>query len=362
MKTADFLKTELEQLGFIELRQDVTTGVTHLPKGMELPLLTSTLRRTIQTGEGSFKTEDVIVGILMLYGLDESFPGKDNYRFILQAIERSTGSLVPFLAELSRSNPKQALICALGYRELELTDDRALLLAIEAANLAHRETQDKRYEELAFALLQQAAEESDDWQVAYHLGYLYYNRDQFTEAIIQFRAALAQDMPEEFVEELSGMVELSERKSDFTRGQSLLFAGRAQEALEIFESLRPDFSEWYSLLFYTGLAYRMEQMYAKALTLFYEALSIKQDDPNLYNELSICHMMNEEPDQAMKHLELALELDPDNPELLTNYGIVLYQLGDTEKAIVQLKHSLQIAPEDELTQQWFDIVQSANIP
>lgn len=362
MRSADFLKVELEQLGFIELRQDITSGVVHLPKGMELPLLTSTLRQTIQTGEGAFRTEDVVLGILMLYGLDESFPGRGNYRSILQAIERSSGSLVPFLAELSRVNPKQALIAALGYRQLELSDDRALLLAIESANLAYHESQDKRYEQLAFELLQQASQESDDWQIAYHLGYQHYNRDEFSEAIVHFRAALAQDMPEEFVEEISGMVELSERKSDFSQGLNLLFGGRPQEAIEVFESLRPDFPEWYSLHFYTGLAYRLEQMYAKALTLFYEALSLKQDDPNLYNELSICHMLNDEPDQALKHLELALELDPERPELLTNYGIVLYQLGDSDKAVEQLKKAIRINPEDELTKQWLDTITGVNIP
>ena len=362
MRSADFLKPELEQLGFIELRQDVTSGVVHLPQGMELPLLSATLRRTIQAGEGSFRTEDVVLGILMLYGLDESFAGKDNYRSVLQAIEQASGSLVPFLADLSRSNPKQALIASLGYRALDLSDPRALLLAIEAANLAYRESQDKRYENLAFELLREAAEQSDDWQVGYHLGYLYYNRDQFAEAIEQFRQALSQEPPDEFAEELSGMLELSERKSDFNRGLNRLFGGRAQEAIEIFESLRPDFPEWYSLHFYTGLAYRLEQMYAKALTLFYEALSLKQDEPNLYNELSICHMLNDEPDQAMKHLELALELDPDNPELLTNYGIVLYQLGDHDSAIRQLEQSLKQQPDDELTKQWLDIVRGITNP
>lgn len=362
MKSADFLKVELEQLGFIELRQDLTTKAIHLPKGMELPLLTGTLRHTIQSGQGAFRTEDIVLGILMLYGLDEQFEGRGNYRSVLTAIEHSTGSLVPFLAELSRSNPKQALIAALGYRNLDLSDDRALLLAIEAANLAYRESEDPRYEQLSFELLKLAAEDSDDWQIGYHLGYMHYNRDEFSQAIEQFRTVLSQDIPEEIADEISGLAALAERKSDFSRGLSRLFGGRIQEAIELFESLRPEFPEWYSLHFYTGLAYRLDQMYAKALTLFYEALSLKQDDPNLYNELSLCHMLNDEPDQAMKHLELALTLDPDHPELLTNYGIVLYQLGDPAAAVKQLRRAHQIDPADELTKQWLDVVTGVNNP
>lgn len=357
MKSADFLKPMLEQLGFIELRKDLHAAQVHLPKGLELPLPVERLREALQTERNDFRTEDITLGILLLFGLDANFPNKAIYRDALQAIEQATGSLLPFLVELTRINPKQALVAGLGYQNLELSDPRAELLTIEAVNLAHRDTGDPRYEALAYDLLIRAADHSDDWEVAYHLGYLLYNRDRFDEALLQFRTALAQDLPTEFADEMSGMVELSERKRDYTRGLNLLFADRVQEAIEVFESLRPDFPEWYSLHFYTGVAYRLEQYYAKALTLLYEALSIRQDDPNLYNELSLCHMLLGEHDQALKHLELALTLDPNHPELLTNHGIALYQLGNTEEAIEAFQKSLRVQPADELTKQWLDIAQ-----
>lgn len=362
MKSADFLKPTLEQLGFLELRKDLHAGNIHLPAGLELPLLTERLRQSIQQNQTDFRTEDVVLGILLLFGLDESFENKDIYRSALVEIEAAKGSLVPFLVELAKSNPLHALIAGMGYQALELSDPRAELLTIEATNMAYQESGDKRYEQLAYDLLNRAAEHSDDWQVAYHLGYLLYNRDRFTDAILQFRTALGQNVPEEFIEEISGMVELSERKVDFTKGMNYLFSERAQEAIEVFESLRPDFPQWYSLHFYTGLAYRLEQHYSKALTLFYEALSMKQDDANLYNELSLCHMMLGEHDQALKHLELALQLDPKHPELLTNHGIVLYQLGDKDGAIKSLEQSLRLNPEDDLTRQWLDIAQGITNP
>lgn len=353
MQKTNFLKNKLEEIAFIELGKDIIQGELLLKKGTLLPLLDSALRKQIQKTENNFSSEDLLQGILFLYGLDEEFSHKDTYRQIVQFIETQRGSLLPYLAELARTNPLHGLIMSLGYTQLGLPDERALMLAIECANTLYGESRDEQYESLKYELLQEAKNTHPSWMVHYHLAFLYYNREAFAEAVEHWSLALAEsELPEDFRQEMEQMAALSDRKLEYKEALKLLFSERVQEAVEILNALKPDFPQWYNLHFYLGLAYRLQENWSQAAAVFYEALQLKRDDANLYNELSICHLMLEEVQEAEKTLRIALKLDPEHPELLTNLGIVLLRLGNKAEAVSALEHSLHLQPEDELTRLW----------
>lgn len=353
MQTTNFLKYKLEEIAFLELRKDLRQGALVLKKGTLLPLLDHALREQVQRAENRFSTEDIVQGILFLYGLDADFRDKEIYREILSKVEEKGGSLLPYLVESARTNPLKALIMSLGYSHLNMPDAGALMLAIECSNTLYLENHDPQFEALNFDLLQQAKRRHPSWMVDYHLAFLYYNREAFAEAAEHWRLALEEsDLPEEFRQEIEQMMVLNERKIEYKHALKLLFSDHVQEAIDQLNALKPEFPEWYNLHFYLGLAYRLQENWSQAAALFYEALSLKKDDANLYNELSICHLMMDETEQAEQTLRIALKFDPEHPELLTNLGIVLLRLGNKPEAIAAFEKSLQLQPEDALTKQW----------
>jgi Flp pilus assembly protein TadD len=50
--------------------------------------------------------------------------------------------------------------------------------------------------------------------------------------------------------------------------------------------------------------------------------------------------------EAVEEYEAALELDPDNVDVMTNLGVAYYQLGQPSMAIDMYNRAIEIAPED----------------
>jgi Flp pilus assembly protein TadD len=50
-------------------------------------------------------------------------------------------------------------------------------------------------------------------------------------------------------------------------------------------------------------------------------------------------------EEAAERIRRSLERHPDNPQLLNNYGVALYQAGKKEAAIEQYRRALEIAPD-----------------
>lgn len=60
------------------------------------------------------------------------------------------------------------------------------------------------------------------------------------------------------------------------------------------------------------------------------------------NELSL----NGQFEEAVREYEKALELEPDNVDVLTNLGVALYNLGQLDQAIEQYSTAIELAPKD----------------
>jgi DNA-binding response OmpR family regulator/TolA-binding protein len=75
------------------------------------------------------------------------------------------------------------------------------------------------------------------------------------------------------------------------------------------------------------LLYRNEKRYAEAVVAFNKALEINEKLPNVWNDLGLCYREMKDNNNALKSLTRAVELAPDNPELLFNLGEILEMIG-----------------------------------
>ena len=60
------------------------------------------------------------------------------------------------------------------------------------------------------------------------------------------------------------------------------------------------------------------------------------------NELSL----SGDFERAIEEYRQALEIEPDNVDLMSNLGVAYYNLGELDKAIVQYSRAIEIAPND----------------
>ncbi len=348
---------ELSRVVFLELRRDIQLGKLTIPEGFALPVLYELIEEKVISGQsGDFTSTEVLRGILLLFGLDEDFQDKETYASIVSSLEEEAGSLFAFFVQTAETDEKLAFLFSLGYYHLGLSDPMTILYTAELADNLYKESEDILLSDIAFSLYKETHALQPSWQSDYHLAYHYYNRDRFDKALEHIAACYDSLPTDELQTEVTQLLALSEQKMVFEQGRELFFKERFEEAVLKFQSLEEEFPGWYQLHFFMGLSYRMLQQYSRALASFYRALSLKRDDPQLYNEMAICHLMLEEPLEAEPLIEAALQLDRDNPELLCNRAIVYLRTDRLKQARTDLEKARELDPADDLYVNWLDYV------
>lgn len=188
----------------------------------------------------------------------------------------------------------------------------------------------------------------------FSLGFLYYNEENFQIAEKHWLEALKIGLPDEMREEVVVGLGRVKDKAAYEKGYQLILSGRVDEGLEILKALEEDHDEWWNLIFFIGVGYRMLEQYEDALAYFLKVMSLNTGHIQTMNELGICLLSLGDYDEAEKYLKEAIRLSPQNAELICNLGIVYYNRGDDLTARSYFQTASELAPEDEVVQMWKD--------
>lgn len=86
--------------------------------------------------------------------------------------------------------------------------------------------------------------------------------------------------------------------------------------------------------------YHQVQMWDQAIQFYEMAIEIEDDDPDLMSDLGICYRSAERPDDALRLFELAQERHPDHWQSLFNIVVVigfdLHEFDRAEEALARL--------------------------
>jgi len=152
-------------------------------------------------------------------------------------------------------------------------------------------------------------------------------------------------------------------------------AGRAAE-------LKPELADIHNQL---GLAYCRLERFEEGIAEYRTALRLKEAKPftarsagvakiraNLANALAITanHLSESAPtipeeamrryDEAIRQYEEALELDPQQPAIHRNLGLLLAQLGRYDEAIPHLRATLQMVPNEPAARETLDTIEASH--
>ncbi|PRX37298.1 Flp pilus assembly protein TadD, contains TPR repeats [Meinhardsimonia xiamenensis] len=157
------------------------------------------------------------------------------------------------------------------------------------------------------------------------------------EAIATLRA-LAEEHPDNpsVHVSLGDMLRREERYAEAAEGYS--------RAIALYDE--PERGQWV-VYFGRGICYERTGEWEKAEADFRKALELEPDQPQVLNYLGYSYVeMNINLDEAMDLIKRAVEARPDSGYIVDSLGWVQFRLGDYEQAVVNLERAAELMPTD----------------
>jgi Bardet-Biedl syndrome 4 protein len=131
-------------------------------------------------------------------------------------------------------------------------------------------------------------------------------------------------------------------------GRSLYLLGKHKNALETFQEAENVSPEDRDIWHNKGMCYLYMKQYEKSLECLETAISIQRSEVTLNQMGRVLRLIGREDDALNAYME-ALEICPENPELLTTVGLLFLKMGDNTKAFEYLGNSLTYDPKNAKT-------------
>lgn len=366
-KIDKYLLKKTEELAFITVKKE---GEFHLdgyeiPKeGLNVPIKNEVLvkgikERTAQEGLNSISIADAMIYII---GIDPEFKYNDEYKKFLTALEKKVNFNVrSYAGYMSRKyfelgEPTDSLIYIKALITLCPDDIEAMynyaIVCQEVATYYQKDGDIKAMN--AFLLeagekLEKIINMDENFALAYyHLGYHYYNQNQYIKAKVIWEEAIKLGLDDDIVAEIQENIGKMDFKVQYEEGYSLVFQGKFEEGLEKLLPLEEEYSDWWNLLFIIGIAYKNMGEMDKAILYFEKILVIKPKQVDTLVELALCEAASLNMDRAVELLEQAAKIKED-PEILCNLGMAYLNTGNIDDAIYYIERAYELNPEDEVT-------------
>jgi len=151
-----------------------------------------------------------------------------------------------------------------------------------------------------------------------------------------------QQMASERPQAAQPLIELA----DILRGRNR-FAEAATAYDGAVARIEPTEGRYWSLFYSRGIALERSGQWPRAEADFLHALEIQKDQPLVLNYLGYSWIEKREHlDQALKMIERAVELRPNDGYIVDSLGWAHFQLGDYPQATQLLERAIELLPED----------------
>lgn len=362
-KIDDLLKKRTNEVVFLDLKDEVLIGDNiKIGNDMPIPILLKDLQKKVKGVETSdIELNKIVDGMIFILGIDLDFKYRDEYVEFLKTIDSTIGNKIlnNAIVSANKGDKKDALVL---FRASIVIDGKTLdniynygrccgEIAFENAD----SESGKKYNNESFNAFKYLVKNHPDSPLGYyHLGFLYSNAKKYEQAMKCWKKTLSLDIDDNKYDEVLKNIKKLSDKAEYERGYKLILNQRAQEGLEILKTLEQDHAEWWNLMFFIGLGYRMIEEYEEAIKYFNKVLALNSGHIETYNEIGLCFMALHIYSEAEAAFKEALKIKPDNSEILCNLGIVYIQLGNMELAQEYLSTSYELNPDDEITNAWLD--------
>ena len=168
--------------------------------------------------------------------------------------------------------------------------------------------------------------------VAFRLGHLLFDREEFDEAAHYFGIAARQAVDNPMVWEMAATAYFE--------------AGRVEDAAYAFKRVLQEDPENTSAWLYLGLCHQVNQDFEDAVDAFEEYVELEPESAVGWGQLGQSHLLLGQHEQALRSFEEGVKHAGDDVTMLNGATMAAYQSGDTEAAERWARRAIEVGPEN----------------
>lgn len=367
-RSEKYILRKAEELAFLRIKDSADfnlKGYKFPAEGLDVPIKNDVLVKGIKdnTAQNGLSSMSITDAMIYIIGIDSNFKHNEEYKKFLSAIQDNLNlDIKSYMGYMSRKyfeagEYTDSLIYLKASVTLYPNDiDSLYHFAIVSQELAKQYQKDGEEEPMgkflldAVDALQKVIDIDENFALAYyHLGYHYYNQNQYVKSKVTWQESIRLGLPEDLSAEIQDIIGKMDFKVQYEEGYNLVFQGKNEEGLEKLLPLADEHGDWWNLLFMIGLAYRNMNDIGQAQKYFEKILIIKPNQVDALVELGLCEASNYNMKGAIEYFEKAAKLKKEDPEILCNLGMAYLNDGDVDNAIYYVERAYELDPQDEVT-------------
>lgn len=365
----------LESIYFITIPENFiqSEDAFKIDTSIKLPV-----QKKVNEAPGNFNpseitTEQILAGILTVLAYDKKNENLDYYRSIILKVKPNIKKELCEAAILKTKNEDFDLaeeiflaLKGLDPEDVAITLNMALFLDQRADSFRNAGLIEEAdaYDSDALGYYTEAMEADPPLADAFfNAGFFYMKQHKYRDAKDAFETyiALTCDLSDEDLGE-SGVYK-KERAQEivnnitnqniddeaFMRAYDLISKGEEEKGIEQIRKFLVNNSKVWNAWFMLGWGLRRLQRFSDAILAFEEALKCGgNENPDTYNELSLCYIQEKNFDEAKKCLLKAFEMDSENTKIISNLGFLALAQGDKQQARNYFTAVLEFDPKDKI--------------
>lgn len=358
-----YLLNKAEDTAFLTIKEDAELNLKgySIPKGgIDVPILNEDLIRNIKERdiENNLTVSSIVNGMIYIIGIDSNFKYNEEYKKFLYLFDEDIENYIGYMG-VKNADEKEFTDALIYFKALITLNPDNLnglynyaLVCQDIAKIYNKNKQEKETNDFLLEALDKLETIIDiypDFALAYYqLGYHYYNQKQYIKTKLIWQKALEFEIDEEIELEIKNELKQIDYKVDYEMGYNLVLQGKPEEGLEKLLPLEEEYSDWWNLLFFIGLAYRQLGDVIEAIKYFEKILILVPDQADSIVEIGLCYAMLNDLDKSIEYFKKALNIK-DDFEIMCNLGMAYLQKGDIDEAKKHIEKAYLLNPEDEIT-------------
>jgi len=141
---------------------------------------------------------------------------------------------------------------------------------------------------------------------------------------------------------------MQDAREYFQKGADRVKGNRPEQAIPYLKKAVKIAPRYWQAWFYLGTCYRLQEKWEAAVEAFRKVISIRDDQPDAHNELSVALGQMRRRDEALEHAKHAHELRPGDAGITSNLGLAYMELERLDEARHHFKKAREMAPDDEI--------------
>lgn len=356
----DYFEQKRNDISFITLKKGASISFndkTYITKKeLPIPVRVQKLLEDIkkQNEVDGITLNNIIDGIIFVQGTDMKFEFLKDYMEMLQELNFDIKPYIIFCINKLESNQyEDGVVHGRALINIEENEKNCFIYASALENMGiehNKKGNDKLSQyflEEANLYFEKALDYDDKFALAYYkLGFYYKRMQQYVKAELTWNKHQELDDDALRIDEIRNELIQLKPYVDFENGYNLILKERPEEGLDLLLPLVKDFSGWWNLLFFIGLAYRTLGEYEIAETYYENVLKIDSVQKDALNELGLCKICRKKYVEAEELFSMLLSIDPGNCEVFCNRAVAYLYNNQIDRAKEDIQTALKISPND----------------